>query len=450
MPPAISQQTRSFEIWLVFLSGDRLRHHWSYDDVDHLSTFMMRILRLAVEMSACGETSQYFDAPIMHFFTRGSDDDDKGNVDDLGPSTSSYQQGYPRHPELNIPGNLPYEQQGGEPTKGNDQGNSRSPNKRTSRKYALQPTSPVHGRRPGNDAVPENVADGNVQAHPEEAKHHTPSLRSLPESTGGKDRDERPLAKGSILSREGTIGRRVSVRTTRTTASIFNGSALAGPNAVPEVDEGIYWRGSSAEKVLSKKEKEKILKEESKSPDPGGLILIRGNFPMHTGKEAKRLSKLMDVEATTEKVALNSALNMLGSLQELQKAAIKREAKAELAHSRALAEAQKAESKYHEARARAAEERARAEARVSEEQVKLEGKQAEVKAQEERVEAERQLVKELEEHVAECARGLERLRIIKATDEVCDCRLGNFSLTPFLQRERRVKMMELRGGTPVL
>lgn len=414
MPPAISQQTRSFEIWLVFLSGDRLRHHWSYDDVDHLSTFMMRILRLAVEMSACGETSQYFDAPIMHFFTRGSDDDDKGNVDDLGPSTSSYQQGYPRHPELNIPGNLPYEQQGGEPTKGNDQGNSRSPNKRTSRKYALQPTSPVHGRRPGNDAVPENVADGNVQVHPEEAKHHTPSLRSLPESTGGKDRDEKPLAKGSTLSREGTIGRRVSVRTTRTTASIFNGSALAGPNAVPEVDEGIYWRGSSAEKVLSKKEKEKILKEER--------------------KEAKRLSKLMDVEATTEKVALNSALNMLGSLQELQKAAIKREAKAELAHSRALAEAQKAESKYHEARARAAEERARAEARVSEEQVKLEGKQAEMKAQEERVEAERQLVKELEEHVAECARGLERLRIIKATDE----------------RERRVKMMELRGGTPVL
>lgn len=414
MPPAISQQTRSFEIWLVFLSGDRLRHHWSYDDVDHLSTFMMRILRLAVEMSACGETSQYFDAPIMHFFTRGSDDDDKGNVDDLGPSTSSYQQGYPRHPELNIPGNLPYEQQGGEPTKGNDQGNSRSPNKRTSRKYALQPTSPVHGRRPGNDAVPENVADGNVQVHPEEAKHHTPSLRSLPESTGGKDRDEKPLAKGSTLSREGTIGRRVSVRTTRTTASIFNGSALAGPNAVPEVDEGIYWRGSSAEKVLSKKEKEKILKEER--------------------KEAKRLSKLMNVEATTEKVALNSALNMLGSLQELQKAAIKREAKAELAHSRALAEAQRAESKYLEARARAAEERARAEARVSEEQVKLEGKQAEMKAQEERVEAERQLVKELEEHVAECARGLERLRIIKATDE----------------RERRVKMMELRGGTPVL
>jgi len=221
----------------------------------------------------------------MHFFTHGSDDDDKDQVGDLGPSTSSYQQGYSRHPELAIPGNLPYEQQGGEVAKGNDWGNSGNPNKRTSRKYVLQPTSPLHSRGPGNDVVPENAADhGDVQVHPEEAKHHTPSLRSLPESTGGKARDEKPLTKGSTLSREGTLGRRASVRTARsarTTVTIFNGSALAGPNAVPEVDEGIYWRGSSAERVLSKKEKEKILKEESKSLDPGSPIL---NSPCIQGK----------------------------------------------------------------------------------------------------------------------------------------------------------------------
>ena len=163
---------------------------------------------------------------------------------------------------------------------------------------------------------------------------------------------------------------------------------------------------------------------------------MRGYVFACTGKEGKRLSKLMKLEATTEKTAINSAFNMLASLQELHKLAIKREGKAECAHSRALAEVQRAESKYHEARARCAEERARAEARVLEERAKLEGKQAEVNAQEERVEAERQIVKELEERVAECAQDLERLRVMKATDEICDFRHGMFSLTHFIARKK--------------
>ena len=128
--------------------------------------------------------------------------------------------------------------------------------------------------------------------------------------------------------------------------------------------------------------------------------------------------------------------NLPPVFQELHKLAIKREGKAECAHSRALAEVQRAGSKYHEARARCAEERARAEARVLEERAKLEGKQAEVNAQEERVEAERQIVKELEERVAECAQDLERLRVMKATDEICDFRHGMFSLIHFTARKK--------------
>ncbi|KAG1803125.1 uncharacterized protein BJ212DRAFT_1396697 [Suillus subaureus] len=78
--------------------------------------------------------------------------------------------------------------------------------------------------------------------------------------------------------------------------------------------------------------------------------------------------------------------------------------------------AQKAESTFLEARARAEEEHAR-----------WEGKRAEVKAQEERLEAERETVREMEDRMAECAREVENLRILKATDE----------------REREVKMAEM-------
>ncbi|KAL4064392.1 hypothetical protein V8B97DRAFT_1957955, partial [Scleroderma yunnanense] len=342
-----------------------------------------------------------------------SSDDDKDNVGDPEPGTSSYQQGNPRHPDLAIPGSLPNEQQPREATEGN---NSRNLNKKTSRIHAFQLTSPLHNRGPGT----KNVVEGDVHTHPEQTKHRTPSLQSLLQSTGGEDRDGKAPIKGGSLSGDGTPGRRVSVRTNRsvrtsiTTGAFVNGSPLAGPNAVPDVDESIYWRGSNAERLLNKKEKEKIFKDEK--------------------KEAKQLSKLLKLEATTEKTALNSALNVLASLQEQHKAAIKRGAKAECAHARALSKVQKAESKYHEARARTTEEHARAEARVSEERAKLEGKQEEVKAQEERVESERQIIKELEDRVTECARDLEKLRIIKATDE----------------RERRAKIAELCGGTPVL
>jgi hypothetical protein len=119
------------------------------------------------------------------------------------------------------------------------------------------------------------------------------------------------------------------------------------------------------------------------------------------------LSKLLKTESNLEKAALARALKTLAALQELYKSACKREEKAETAHCKSLLAAQKAESVYYEAKARAEEERAR-----------WEGKQAEVRAQEERLEAERDTVRTMEERVAECAREVERLRIIKATDEV--------------------------------
>jgi len=137
------------------------------------------------------------------------------------------------------------------------------------------------------------------------------------------------------------------------------------------------------------------------------------------GEETRRFSKLLKTEATTEKVALDSALKTLSALQSLHKAAIKREEKAESSHASALAAAQRAESRYQEERAKAAELRARAEARCTEEHARWEGKQGEVRAQQERLESTRETVKEMETRIADCAREVERLRIVKATDEVC-------------------------------
>lgn len=138
-----------------------------------------------------------------------------------------------------------------------------------------------------------------------------------------------------------------------------------------------------------------------------------------TGKESMKFSKLLKTESTTEKVALDSGLKTLSSLQSLHKAAIKREAKAGASYAKALSAAQVAESRYHEEKARASELRARVEARCMEERARWEGKEGQVRAEEERLDAAKDTVKEMETRIAECAREVERLRIVKATDEVC-------------------------------
>ncbi|KAG6329789.1 hypothetical protein ID866_9301 [Astraeus odoratus] len=350
----------------------------------------------------------------MHFF-RANSGGGKPDVDIHKPSIPTIQQEDPKQHE---PGQLPEQQPNSETNVQGDQRKSRSRSKRLSRAHASPPksTNPLPSKGAGNK---NGLVTGNHNGHtsPQRAGRRTPSLQSLPESTGDNDGDDKPKTKGSSPSdvrRKASVRTARSTRTTATTATgaFLNGAALTGPQSEPDLGDDIYWRKASAERALGEKEKEKLLKEEK--------------------KEAKRLSKLVKLEATAEKTALDSALTTLASLQELYKAAIKREAKAGRAHARALAEVQKAESKYHQVKARTAEERARAEARMLEERAKLEGKQAEAKAQEERIDSERQMLMSLEGRVAECAREVERLRIIKATDE----------------RERRVKLMELNGKTP--
>lgn len=136
------------------------------------------------------------------------------------------------------------------------------------------------------------------------------------------------------------------------------------------------------------------------------------------GRESRKFSKLLKTESTNEKAALDSALKHLSTLQNLHKSAIKREAKAEASYDRALSTVQKAESRFQEEKARTAETRARAEARCIEERARWEGKEGELRAHQERLDSARETVRETEARISECAREVERLRIIKATDEV--------------------------------
>ncbi|KAG2133257.1 uncharacterized protein EDB93DRAFT_1254930 [Suillus bovinus] len=276
-------------------------------------------------------------------------------------------------------------------------------------------TPTPNGHISGSKASPPKEDSGTEDSH-EFAKRNsgdhsgrsrTPSIQSLPVCAEDTDEDA-PLPDSMEGERSTALGRKASVRTTRSTrttrsvaeatAAFQSGSVLTGPSAEPEVDAAVVLRGAIAERSLSKKQKEKIIKDEQ--------------------RESKSFSKLLKTESKLEKAALARALKSLAALQDLHKAACKVEAKAEAAHSKSLLAAQKAESMFLEARARAEEERAH-----------WEGKQVEVKAQEDRLEAEREIVREVEDRMAECAREIEKLRILKATDE----------------REREAKMAEMLG-----
>ncbi|KAG2356174.1 hypothetical protein BDR07DRAFT_1613247 [Suillus spraguei] len=235
----------------------------------------------------------------------------------------------------------------------------------------------------------------------------TPLIQSLSTACTEDIDEDAPLVGSASGGHSTPLGRKASMRTTRSnrtrsvaeaTAAFQSGAVLTGPDAEPDVDAAVVLRGVTAERSLSRKQKEKIVKDEQ--------------------RESKCFSKLLKTESKLEKAALARSLKSLATLQDLHKAACKLEAKAGAAHSKSLLAAQKAESTFLEARARAEEEHAR-----------WEGKKGEVEAQEERLEAEKETVREMEDRMAECAREIEKLRILKATDE----------------REREAKIAEMLG-----
>lgn len=142
---------------------------------------------------------------------------------------------------------------------------------------------------PGNTHMPNGIISGSkasptkedssiVDSHLEFRRRYsaeslsdrrTPSIQSLPICTEDIDA---PLAGGTGGGHSTALGRNASVRTTRSnrttrsvaeaTAAFQSGSALTGPSAEPDVDAAVVLRGAIAERSLSKKQKEKIIKDE--------------------------------------------------------------------------------------------------------------------------------------------------------------------------------------------
>lgn len=119
-----------------------------------------------------------------------------------------------------------------------------------------------------------------------------------------------------------------------------------------------------------------------------------------SGKESKRLSKVIKSESKAEKQALATSVKELSELQAQQAQAIKREAKAHTAHTKALALHHKTESKYLQFKA------------------EYEKNQLDMLNMEKALENERANARDITERTAEKAREVEKLRITRSTDEV--------------------------------
>jgi hypothetical protein len=125
-------------------------------------------------------------------------------------------------------------------------------------------------RAPNNDIT--GVKERSSNYHPDvKSIDRSSSLESL--AVAGSREDHTPPFGGMVAGRGTSVARKGSTRTTKSTRSVTeataafqNGSALAGPNAEPEVDEDVIRRGAIAERSLSTQQKYKIQKEERKYP----------------------------------------------------------------------------------------------------------------------------------------------------------------------------------------
>ncbi|KAF9070155.1 hypothetical protein BDP27DRAFT_1324383 [Rhodocollybia butyracea] len=168
-------------------------------------------------------------------------------------------------------------------------------------------------------------------------KRRPASIASKASSTHGEIPSSEVQRNRSIKSVGSTRSKRsmfTNVEGRRVEGSTFiNGAGTTGPyaSAVP-ADDSLQKRMQSADSSLNPKQKKKI-----------GRAEVNGG---------KRLSKVIKQESKAEKQSLELAIQQLGELQNIQQAAVKREAKAHSAHAKALAAFHKAEEAYLAARAK--------------------------------------------------------------------------------------------------
>ncbi|KAJ4477168.1 hypothetical protein J3R30DRAFT_3483032 [Lentinula aciculospora] len=174
-------------------------------------------------------------------------------------------------------------------------------------------------------------------------------------------------------------------------STFINGAGTTGPSATAIADESLHQRMQSADDALTGKQKKKIGKVEV--------------------KQSHRLSKVIKSESKVEKKSMDIAIQELGELQKIQKAAVKRESKAHTAHTKALTAFHKAEEAYLAAR------------------TKYEIAQAAMQSEAENLEVARNNARETTESMQEKATEVDGLRKVFGVDE----------------REREVMLSDLKG-----
>ena len=304
------------------------------------------------------ERSVYFDAPIMHIFSKGNNDNEEGHVAP-SPTTStrirttppidSGRAGLVVLPEISSgdhrspieDGNADSDGDGGSNVLSRDYGALSA--KRKPRQGSASTDDSGYGspspRRDAQDIQPIPVvwvgSNSQLQRNSRMSDNsadtrRSQSMRSFRSGTN-RDGDGHESVRTMPTGRYTPTDRRR--RVSLTGGTFANGAGMVGPAAVPHEDETNLFRSRSvsAESALSKKQKLKIGKEECQY----------ASFDAHTYsadgpttvKEGKRLATIIKQEAKVEKKALEASVKELAELQKLQKYAVKVSEKDFTAHT---------------------------------------------------------------------------------------------------------------------
>ncbi|KIL58762.1 hypothetical protein M378DRAFT_15312 [Amanita muscaria Koide BX008] len=159
----------------------------------------------------------------------------------------------------------------------------------------------------------------------------TTRLAPTDHTEGTADADASDVKRSGSPARTGSLSRRsiFSGVEYRPTSPFIHG---AGTTATAPPNEELSTRAASADAQLTSSQKSRVDKVEA--------------------KKAKRLSKIIIEEGKVEKKALDGILDELAELQNLQKKAVKDEAKAHAVYAKLLELARKHEVEYMESKAR--------------------------------------------------------------------------------------------------
>lgn len=373
------------------------------------------------------EKSVYFDAPLMHIFSKRSDGgngdaEEGGHVAPppaghnsirsttslSGASPAQAPSALPDGPDAAVqpsddePGTSEGEDTGGVLTRDYGAGRVATNKPRSSGTASdsgygsptprnkpleddMQPIPVVWAGDPGGTPRQSKVSAGEADVRRSQSMRSYRSSGTRRETEDGQSMHTAPTGRYTPAQRP----RRVSM----SGGAFAEGAGTVGPAAAadPEQTNLFRSRSVSAESALSNKQRLRITKEEL--------------------KEGRRLAKVIQQEAKVEKRALEASVRELAELQKLQKYAVKEEAKANAAYGHAL-------QKFHQ------EELAFLAA-----QARFERAKADLMAHEDAREAAREHAQQATEMLQEKSREVEWLRAQKAADD----------------REREAKIRQLKG-----